>query len=158
MLGAGAVLQVLEIDFDLLRNMQGFIDTMLHWQLISVVVLCILLFTLQFTLLYGLWRNQTHSFKVYGANSENIYVSRKSVNSLAQNLLDNYEGVVSSRCYASSSREGVVVNARIRVLHGTGIPELVNSIQDSMKEELEQRLGIKMDRIIANIHYDKRSQ
>ncbi|MFA5624347.1 MAG: alkaline shock response membrane anchor protein AmaP [Bradymonadales bacterium] len=150
---AATLLQVLAIDHDRLQQLDQFITTGPRWQITSLVILSMSMLIILFVLFWRVWRSAKLNYRVFGEKTKDAFVTRKSVESIAQSIVADYEGVIGNRCSSSPSRDGIKLNYKITVQQGVLIPELVNRVQEHAKHELESQLGVKIVNIVTNVHF-----
>lgn len=150
---SATLLQVLAIDFVVLQGLENFITTGPRWQIVTLVILALSLVLLLLVLFWRVWRSAQKSYKVFGDGTKNAYITRQSVESLAQNTIATIDGVLANRCVSGTSSGGVKLQCQITVQHGELVPDLVTKIQESVKQQLERQLGIKIVKITTNVRY-----
>lgn len=123
--------------------------------MVSIVVIAIII--LSFLLMfYGIRRNKPKSALIKNTGLGGVFISVNAIEEMAMRHIASHEAIRNVKTTIKIRDSKANISAKIAIAEGTNIPELLLSLQTSLKEHIEVLAGIQVNKILLLV--EKTSQ
>ncbi len=112
----------------------------------SIIVIAVIILSL-LLMFYGIRRKKPQSALIKNTGLGGIYISINAVEEMAMRHIASNEAVRNVKAHIKIRDSKANISARIAIAEGTNIPEVLLSLQTSLKEHIEVLAGIEVNKI-----------
>ncbi|MCJ8341809.1 MAG: alkaline shock response membrane anchor protein AmaP [Cetobacterium sp.] len=142
------ILSIFGFIYTLVPNLLRIDTNTLTFKIITLNI-CILYFIITMLKLFSLFTKK-EGYKVKNENGV-IYISEDSIRSIVKTILDRDPDIKGARIKSGKSGGKLYVSVTLEILSNDNIAEKTNSIQGAIREELNSRLDLNVDRVEVKI-------
>ncbi len=132
------------------KTSQGWFDSLygdnFTQVMASIIVIAIIILSL-LLMFYGIRRKKPQSALIKNTGLGGVYISISAIEEMAMRHIASNEAVRNVKAAIKIRDSKVNISARIAIAEGTNIPEVLTSLQTSLKEHIEVLAGIEVNKI-----------
>jgi uncharacterized alkaline shock family protein YloU len=123
--------------------------------IVSIIVIAVILLSL-LLMFYGIRRKKPKSALIKNTGLGGVFISVSAIEEMAMRHIASHEAVRNVKASIKIRDSKANISAKIAIAEGSNIPEVLTSLQASLKEDIEVLAGIQVNKILLLV--EKTSQ